>query len=375
MTRRSLAFVLGISIAATVHPVRAQPVIGPYVGLGGGYNALVDLHAHAGDPGLDQVRTNYRFGPGFVGAGSVGYGLGNGLRLEVEGAFDYNNVINRVHTPVAESTTGNQGTYGVLANAFYDVDLTKVGLGVTAFQPYVGVGAGVLWTHFSPLTSVGDDSVFRLGGTGQNFAYQAVVGLGFPIKAVPGLKFLVDYRFIGIDVRSGAVGNSFSPAGAAHGTVRLSPAFLDQVAFSLAYAFDHPAPAGPPPAMAVPAAAAPEAARTYLVFFDWDSSALTARARQIVAEAAGNAAHVAATRIEVGGYADTSHALPGVRGHDYNLALSRRRATVVQAELVRDGVPAGSIETHAFGDSNLLVRTGPDVREPQNRRVEIILKS
>ena len=156
--------------------------------------------------------------------------------------------------------------------------------------------------------------------------------------------------------------------------MRLSPAFLDQIAFSLAYAFDHPAAAAPPAETAAPPAPAPEAARTYLVFFDWDRSSLTARAREIVAEAARNVAHVATTRIEVSGYADTSHALPGARGHDYNLSLSRKRATVVQAELVRDGVPAGSIETHALGDTDLLVRTGPDVREPQNRRVEIIVR-
>ena len=184
MARRSLMIVLGVSMAAIVHAASAQPVTGPYVGLGGGYNALVDLHAHAADPALDQERSRYRFWPGFVGAGSVGYGLGNGLRLEVEGAFDYNDVINRVHAPVAESTTGNQGTYGVLANAFYGLDLAKVGIPVTAFQPYVGAGAGMLWTHFAPLTSVGGNGVFRLGGTGENFAYQAIVGVGFPVAAV-----------------------------------------------------------------------------------------------------------------------------------------------------------------------------------------------
>ena len=183
----------------------------------------------------------------------------------------------------------------------------------------------------------------------------------------------MDYRFIGIDVRSGAVCNAVSAAGASHGTVRLSPAFLDQIAFSVSYAFDHPAPAAPPLPAAAPPAPAPEATRTYLVFFDWDGAALSARARQIVAEAADNATHVAATRIEVGGYADTSHAREGASGHEYNLALSRKRAMTVQAELVRDGVPAGDIETRAFGDKVLLVQTGPNAREPQNRRVEIVL--
>ena len=110
------------------------------------------------------------------------------------------------------------------------------------------------------------------------------------------------------------------------------------------------------------------------MFFDWDRAVLTPRARQIVAEAAANSTHVATTTIEVDGYADTSHALPGDRGHDYNLKLSLRRADAVRLELVHDGVPAGVIAVHGYGDQHLLVATGPNVREPQNRRVEIILR-
>jgi flagellar motor protein MotB len=40
--------------------------------------------------------------------------------------------------------------------------------------------------------------------------------------------------------------------------------------------------------------------------------------------------------------------------------------------LVRDGVPQNVISMHAYGDTKLLVPTGPGVREPQNRRVEIV---
>ena len=109
------------------------------------------------------------------------------------------------------------------------------------------------------------------------------------------------------------------------------------------------------------------------MFFDWDKAFLTPRAREIVAEAAQNSTRVQTTQIEVNGYADTSHALPGRRGQDYNLRLSLRRADTVRAELVRDGVPPGAISVHGFGDTHLLVPTGPNVREPQNRRVEIIL--
>jgi len=50
------------------------------------------------------------------------------------------------------------------------------------------------------------------------------------------------------------------------------------------------------------------------------------------------------------------------------------RAEAVAAELVKDGVARNIISIQGFGDTHLLVPTGPGVREPQNRRVEIILK-
>jgi OOP family OmpA-OmpF porin len=104
------------------------------------------------------------------------------------------------------------------------------------------------------------------------------------------------------------------------------------------------------------------------VFFDWDRSDLTARARQIVAEAATASTHVQTTRIEVNGYTDLSGTAA------YNQKLSVRRAQSVESELVRDGVAQSEISIHGYGESNPLVPTAKGVREPQNRRVEIILK-
>jgi OmpA-OmpF porin, OOP family len=126
-------------------------------------------------------------------------------------------------------------------------------------------------------------------------------------------------------------------------------------------------PPTPPPAPAAAPAPAVQPARSYLVFFDWDRATLTERARQIIREAADASTHVQVTRIDVNGYTDTSGR------PQYNRELSIRRARAVKAELIRDGVPANAITTQGFGDTNLLVPTGPGVREPQNRRVEIIL--
>jgi outer membrane protein OmpA-like peptidoglycan-associated protein len=109
-------------------------------------------------------------------------------------------------------------------------------------------------------------------------------------------------------------------------------------------------------------------ARTYLVFFDWDRADLTDRARQIIAEAASATTKTAVTKIMVSGNTDTTGTAR------YNQALSVRRAQNVAAELVRLGVPRAAITAQGFGFTRLLVPTGPGVREPQNRRVEIVLQ-
>jgi outer membrane protein OmpA-like peptidoglycan-associated protein len=133
----------------------------------------------------------------------------------------------------------------------------------------------------------------------------------------------------------------------------------------LTYAFGvTPPPPPPPPAPA----AAPAPARTYLVFFDFDRADLTDRARQIIAEAATNAPRVQTTRIEVTGHTDT------VGSAAYNQALSVRRANAVAAELERRGIPRSQMVITGRGFSQPLVPTGPNVREPQNRRVEIVLR-
>jgi iron complex outermembrane receptor protein len=146
---------------------------------------------------------------------------------------------------------------------------------------------------------------------------------------------------------------------------------VPDVGLKLRYKFGlPPAPLPPAPPESEAPAPAPQVApvRTYLVFFDWDRADLTARARQIVATAAEASTRVQTTRIEVDGYTDLSGTVP------YNQKLSVRRAESVQAELVRDGVPSSEITIHGYGESDPLVPTAPGVREPQNRRVEIVLK-
>ena len=102
------------------------------------------------------------------------------------------------------------------------------------------------------------------------------------------------------------------------------------------------------------------------MFFDWDKSDITAEASTILDSAVSAYGNCARVPVIVAGYADRSGA------PTYNQGLSERRARVVASELVRDGVPQNVISMHAYGDTKLLVPTGPGVREPQNRRVEIV---
>jgi outer membrane protein OmpA-like peptidoglycan-associated protein len=151
--------------------------------------------------------------------------------------------------------------------------------------------------------------------------------------------------------------------------IKLHNQFDHSIIFGVRYAFNTPAPAPvvTPAAPAPEAAPAPAPARSYLVFFDWDKASLTDRARSIIKEAADNSTHVQYTRIDVNGYTDTSGT------PQYNQGLSVRRAQAVAGELVRDGVPQNAITAQGFGETHLLVPTGPGVREPQNRRVEIVI--
>jgi outer membrane protein OmpA-like peptidoglycan-associated protein len=113
-------------------------------------------------------------------------------------------------------------------------------------------------------------------------------------------------------------------------------------------------------------AATPSVPHSYMVFFDFNKSDLTSQAVTIVDTAAKNAGPAHVTQITCTGHTDT------VGSDAYNMRLSRRRAESVAAELEKQGIPSGEIEIVAKGKKDLLVPTGDGVREPQNRRVQIV---
>ena len=360
-----LAATILAPLGLSVQQAAAQPVSGLYIGAGGGVNFM------------QREQTSGRFGTstdafdhGYVALGSVGWGFGNGLRLEAEGNFRHN----RFDTPNGNASFSNGGTekkYGAMVNALFDLDV-----GSPYVFPYLGGGVGYGRVDQRYQSAFNAAAVAGAAPSGTvtnyrldegNFAYQAIGGASFPIPGVVGLSLTAEYRFYALagdrTVRYTTSGTG-ALAGTSTGSFHTKSDYNHDLIVGVRYAFN----VAPPPVGAAPAPAPVAAARTYLVFFDWDRDDLTDRARQIIAEAASASQRTAVTRIEVSGNTDTSGTA------QYNQRLSERRAQVVAAELVRLGVPRTAITTHGYGSSRPLVATGPGVREPQNRRVEIVLQ-
>lgn len=303
---------------------------GFYVSLGAGVSWIdgdVDTQGFGGI-GTDN--------PGWAGSVALGYDFGQ-FRVELEGIYRNNN----------PDVGSELETYGGLVNLLYDFDF---GFPV---KPHIGVGIGYAHFDLDPLQS--DDT----------FILQGIAGLEYAVT--PNIAAFVDYRYINND------------------WIESSDVEFDShtVLAGLRFTFGSPGrpaptpvtappPPPPPPPMARPAPPPPPPpaaiARSYLVFFDFNRSNLTPEASRIVQTAAQNARSGGVTRIMVTGHADRS-GTPA-----YNLRLSRRRAEAVRAELVRDGISPNEISLAARGESDPLVPTPDGVREPQNRRVEIVFQ-
>jgi OmpA-OmpF porin, OOP family len=109
----------------------------------------------------------------------------------------------------------------------------------------------------------------------------------------------------------------------------------------------------------------------YIVFFDFDRSDFSNRGVEVIHEAASNwiAQHKESrtSMIQVGGYTDTTLRPPE------GPSISLERADRVAVTLESFGVPKSRIWIRDYGSTAPLVPTPEGQRQPENRRVEIIL--
>ncbi|MFZ5784775.1 MAG: OmpA family protein, partial [Pseudomonadota bacterium] len=319
MTVRSMKWLAAAAVAALPFSAQAQginPFQGVYIGLGGGLEWALGNNPNAST------------GTGWAAGGKVGYDF-VGPRAELE--VGYGQIPTSANIP-GTAIIGKVGQLTAMANLLYDFTPAS------AFTPYVGAGLGVAFV----------DSNASLGST--QFAWQAMAGLAYNIS--DSMRFQIEGRYVGTTNPS-----VNTPIG--------NVSFSNQNILALAgiqFKFGGPTAAPPPPP--APAVAPP----SFMVFFDWDRSNLSQQALNTIKQAAAAYKTKGQARITATGHTDTSGP------EAYNMALSLRRANAVKDALVRDGVPAQAITVIGMGEKGLLVQTGDGVREPQNRRVEIVIQ-
>ena len=293
------------------------------------------------------VQTKATYDDGFIGSLVGGYAFADGFRLQLDLADRYNQV-DRVYG--YGQGRGSTRSYAATIDGLYDIPVDF------ALKPYIGVGVGVASYNTDHIRGDGMPYPAYFGGDRTGVALQGIAGVAYNID--DNIALTLEYRYF---VRPGdhptGVNTDYQANSALLG-VRYT--FGEPVVHEEAARTYTPGPATAP---------APAVPRNYLVFFDFNKSDLTSDARGIVDKAASNAHSSGITQLEVTGYTDT------VGSDAYNMRLSRRRAESVSAELQVQGVPANEIAIFAKGKHDLLVPTADGVREPQNRRVQIVFSS
>ncbi len=328
-----------LALAATllIPDARAQF----YIGAEGGWTGLPSQSITV--PGL--FSTNLQFNSGFNAGMRLGYEWGP-WRFEEEYSYRQNNVPNNFSLfgfPI-NGISGNRHTNSVMTNVLYDF---TVGFPIT---PHIGFGIGAVEISDGvKLPLIGqfiNDSTWQFG-------YQGIAGIRYNLS--PALTLDLDYRYLATTQPTFRILNT---------PIRYRSGYnTNNFVASLIYRFAPPPPPAPA-AVAEPTPAMPT--QVFLVFFDWDRADITPAGMDIVRQAANAYKAGGSVRIQVTGYTDLSGS-PG-----YNQRLSVRRANNVANALANMGVARSDMAVSGRGENDPRVPTAQGVREPQNRRVEIV---
>ncbi len=318
-------------------------------------------------------------GVGFIGGGHLGYNLDlhNKIVVGVETDVQYNgsdSTSNSVFTPanafgtatIRNSATSSVPWFGTIRGR----------IGTTALNPNLliyGTGgfaygrndtSDLMTASLPGTTTLVERFPFKTSTTQTGWT----AGAGLEWMLNPQWTVKAEYLHVELNPTHNQIvtTNFLGPAALASDAMQFKPksAEIDAIRVGLSFHFAPPPP--PPPAPAAMQAPPPAAPRVFIVFFDWDRDTITPEGRQIIAQAADAYKSGAPVQIQVTGYTDRSGS-PG-----YNQRLSERRANNVAKALAAQGVPPAQMVVSGRGENDNRVPTADGVREPQNRRVEII---
>ena len=360
-----------------------------YIGPEGGWTSLANQKDNittppfrVGDtnpgPFFNSFNGSARYDSGYNVGARAGIQWGP-IRVEEEYSYRRNGLssLGIFNTGNARNSlfTGDRATHSIMTNFIYDFTLGWL------VSPHIGFGIGAVdnvdsatlrnvslgtirgATPAGPfvLAPRGYGGTFLNGSTWQ-FGYQAIVGFRYDIN--PLLAFDLDYRYLSTTQPTFNNKGQFPLPTAGFNSTKYTSGYNTQnLVASLTLKFGAP-PAPPPPLP--PAPPPPPVHQVYLVFFDWDKYNITPEGMQIIQLAANQYRSGGSVRLQVTGYTDTS----GSKA--YNQRLSERRANAVAAALEKLGVPRTDMAVSGRGQNDLRVPTADGVREPQNRRVEIV---
>ena len=112
----------------------------------------------------------------------------------------------------------------------------------------------------------------------------------------------------------------------------------------------------------------PPPPQRFMLYFRFESEELTAESRADIPRVLQAVKEHPAPEVVVIGHTDTTGAAAR------NVQLGLRRAKAVRDLLIASDLNRSTIEVVSYGETDLLVRTGDEVFEPRNRRVEITVR-
>jgi OOP family OmpA-OmpF porin len=399
----------GVALAAAFGGAQANAQLFPwnradvpgafYIGPEGGWTSLTNqtdqingrIVTGPGGAALSLPRRSVtaNFDSGFNVGGRVGYQWGP-WRLEEEYSFRRNglssfsatNIFGNTVTSGGGNGSGQRSAHAIMTNVIYDFTIgwpvsPHIGAGIGAVDIIDSVslnattiGAlppGVAQTPpgLVPLPQTFGGTL--LHGSGWQFGYQAIAGFRYEFN--PTVSFDLDYRYLATtNATFNNTGRNPFPNGnrgtnCCGGGLYNTGYNTQNIVASVTMKFGAPPP--PPPPLP-PAPPPPPVQKVYLVFFDWDKYNITPEGQQIIALAAQQYKAGGSVRLQVTGYTDLS----GSAG--YNQRLSERRANAVANAMAALGVARSDMVVTGRGMNDPRVPTAPGVREPQNRRVEIL---